>query len=69
MADSVKTNIKALKDFMAGKPSVDVPDSTAFGRTLVMVIEEMSLRLEAMEREVGPSGAFISSIDGSHPIR
>jgi hypothetical protein len=53
MADvaSVKNSIKAMKDFMNGKPNPEIPDSSAFGRTIVSVLEEVYFRLEALERE------------------
>lgn len=64
-----KDSIKEMRAFMEGKKSDVVPDARAFGNMVIELLEYYQYKFESLEREQGPSSAFIDSSDVPHRLR
>ena len=63
--DATKKQITALSErvaLLSGKNAV-------FMRDLLSILEDINTRVLEMERDNGPSDAFVDPNEGSHPIR
>lgn len=66
---TVKEALADMKKFMDGGAPQHVTDSKQFGQTIVKVLESLNYKIEELERQIGPSGAFIDPNDSPHRLR
>lgn len=66
---TVKQAIAELKKFIESGSSENIKDAGQFGKTVVDVLESLNFKVEALEREIGPSGAFIDPNDANNRLR
>jgi len=66
---TIKEAIKEMQLFIEGKPATHVTDAKAFGEHVVKVLEGLAYKVEELERNIGPSSAFIDPNDVPHRLR
>lgn len=66
---TIKQALKEMKVFMEGGKSDHIPDAKAFGDNVVKVLEGLAYKVEELERNIGPSSAFIDPNDAPHRLR
>lgn len=66
---SLKETIAEMEQFMNGETPAHITNPSEFGKCIVKVLKELSLRVEEMQRENGLSSAFIDPNDVPHRLR
>lgn len=66
--DKVVKQIDALRGYIKERLSSCASNDLEFLEGMLDAIENLNLRLQVIEREIGPSDAFIDPTQGSHRI-
>ncbi len=66
---TIKEAIKEMKLFVSGQTAPHIPDAKVFAEQIVKVLEGLAYKVEELERNIGPSSAFIDPNDAPHRLR
>lgn len=66
---TIKQAIKEMTEFMNAGKSEHIKDPQQFAKTIISVLEGLSYKVEELERNIGPSSAFIDPNDAPHRLR
>ncbi len=64
-----KDALKEMEKFMKGEKSDTVPDARAFGNQVIEMLKFCIFTFESIQRDQGPSSAFIDSSEIPHRLR
>lgn len=65
----IKEAVNDMKAFIEGGTPKEVTDPKQFGIMIVRVLEALNYKIEELERQIGPSSAFIDTNDVPHRLR
>ena len=66
---TLRQAVNEIKKFATTGESENIKDAGQFARVIADALESLSFKLEAIEREMGPSNAFIDPNDVNNRLR
>jgi len=66
---TIKQALKHMKEFVETGNNEHITDARLFGEYVVKVLEGLAYKVEELEREIGPSTAFIDPNSAPHRLR